>query len=74
MSGFVQIRREVKRVARREGITISTREAELVARTVLVQRQLVADGDAGGNTLGHADQTGEVAISHYLQIITTNIR
>ena len=71
--GFVHLCRDVKRVARREGMKVSTREAELVARTVFTQRQLVADGEAGAS-LGHSDETGETAIYRRLQVITTEYR
>lgn len=71
--GFVHLARQVKRIARRDGIAVSTREAELVARTVFAQRQLVADGEAG-DALMHADETGETAIHRHLQIMTTDAR
>lgn len=71
--GFVHLHREVKRIARRDGIRVSSREAELVARTVFAQRQLVADGEAG-ESLVHSDETGETAIYRQLQIISTEHR
>ncbi|AEV52021.1 hypothetical protein [Rhodococcus phage REQ1] len=71
--GFVHLCREVRRMARASNITVTSNEAKLVARTVFVQRQLVADGEAGAS-LAHSDETGELAVYRQLQVIATEHR
>ncbi|WIF20544.1 hypothetical protein SEA_JFLIX2_53 [Rhodococcus phage Jflix2] len=71
--GFVHLCRYVRRMARDFNIDITSNEAKLVARTIFVQRQLVADGEAGA-ALMHSDETGETAIYRQLQAINTEDR